>query len=1003
MLPPASRIRMDPGYRARKNPSDDADLDFLAVGSALRIMQLNVEGLSAAKRCVIQTLAEKHHVDVVCLQETHVNVDESSRFAISGFDVISYSLHAKHGRATYVRSDISDAAQVSSSPCCDVIRVGGYHIANVYKPPTEHWSNTNQLPVLPHPAVLVGDFNSHHPDWGYQESDLNGESLQDWASSNDLLLVHDTKQRGTFHSARWQRDYSPDLCWISTTDGRPQPASSMVLDDFPHSQHRPSVIHIGLQLPIIRGVKRRRWNFRKADWARYTLATERSIPLIPVNKISVQESYQRFCGAVQKAAHHSIPRGFRPTYIPCLDEECRVLLKQYEESGDADIADHLIESLDAARRHRWEELTSQMNFTHSSRKSWALIRRLGAAQQPPKSSHPPVSANAVAAHLIQVAKAPHNKKFERQVRSQGRILLQQSTDKSLPPPFTTDEITAALQKTKPATAPGYDNIHVEFLKYLGPKARTWLSNFFSRIMTTHTIPKVWRKAKVIAVDKPGKDPNLAASYRPISLLSVCYKLLERLALQRISPTVEGLLSPDQAGFRKDRSTCDQVAALTSYIENGFQQQLKTGAVFLDLTAAYDTVWHTGLLYKLSKSMPYWFIRLVELLLSNRRFRVHMGSDTSSWRLQRNGLPQGSVLAPVLFNLYTNDLPVTNARKFTYADDICLASQGQFFSELECSLSSDLTRMSHYCRQWRLKPSTAKTVSSVFHLHNASATRDLSVSLDGQRLRHDRHPTYLGVTLDRTLSYREHLTKTAGKLKNRNNLLMKLSGSSWGANADTLRSSALALCYPAAEYCAPVWSRSAHTSLVDVQLNSTMRLISGTLRPTPLPWLPVLANIEPPALRRKAATDKLVEKVIAHDTWPIYSDIFFPPPQRLTSRKPLWQDLQPVDIKSRWRENWKSAKVVNSHLVVDPTIRQPGFVLPRQQWSLLNRFRTAQGHCGACRKKWRLTDTDLCSCGETQTMSHIVDSCPLTKLNGGLSQLHTAVDDALIWLTNYGSS
>ena len=113
---------------------------------------------------------------------------------------------------------------------------------------------------------------------------------------------------------------------------------------------------IGLQLPIIRGVQRRRWNFRKADWASYTLATERSIPLIPVNNISVEESYQRFCGAMQKAARHSIPRGFRPTYTPCLDEECQDLLKQYEESGDPDIADHLIESLDAARRHRWEEL-----------------------------------------------------------------------------------------------------------------------------------------------------------------------------------------------------------------------------------------------------------------------------------------------------------------------------------------------------------------------------------------------------------------------------------------------------------------------------------------------------------------------------------------------------------------------------------------------------------------------------------------------------------------------
>ena len=81
------------------------------------------------------------------------------------------------------------------------------------------------------------------------------------------------------------------------------------------------------------------------------------------------------------------------------------------------------------------------------------------------------------------------------------------------------------------------------------------------------------------------------------------------------------------------------------------------------------------------------------------------------------------------------------------------------------------------------------------------------------------------------------------------------------------------------------------------------------------------------------------------------------------------------------ENWKSAQVVNSHLVCDPTIRQPGFDLPRQQWSPLNHFRTEQGHCGACRSKWRLTDTDQCPCGETQTMSHIVESCPLTKLNG----------------------
>ena len=115
----------------------------------------------------------------------------------------------------------------------------------------------------------------------------------------------------------------------------------------------------------------------------------------------------------------------------------------------------------------------------------------------------------------------------------------------------------------------------------------------------------------------------------------------------------------------------------------------------------------------------------------------------------------------------------------------------------------------------------------------------------QLLKHERYPVYLGVTL----SYRQHLQKTAAKVKTRNSLLSKLAGSTWGANATTLRTSALALCYSAAEYCCPLWSRSAHTGLVDAQLNSTMRLISSTLRPTQVAWLPVLSNITPPNIRR----------------------------------------------------------------------------------------------------------------------------------------------------------
>ena len=115
------------------------------------------------------------------------------------------------------------------------------------------------------------------------------------------------------------------------------------------------------------------------------------------------------------------------------------------------------------------------------------------------------------------------------------------------------------------------------------------------------------------------------------------------------------------------------------------------------------------------------------------------------------------------------------------------------------------------------------------------------------------------------------------------------------------------------------------------------------------------------------------------------------------RRPIWADTTPVDQSAQWEEDWLSAAVINSHLVCHPTIQQPGFNLPRHSWTLLNRFRTGQGPCRANMHKWGLASSPLCDCREQQTMAHIVDSCPLTKLDGGLLSLHEADDNAIIWL------
>ena len=148
-------------------------------------------------------------------------------------------------------------------------------------------------------------------------------------------------------------------------------------------------------------------------------------------------------------------------------------------------------------------------------------------------------------------------------------------------------------------------------------------------------------------------------------------------------------------------------------------------------------------------------------------------------------------------------------------------------------------------------------------------------------------------------------------------------------------------------------------------------------------------------------DKVVSKASLHPEWGLHKDLTCHPPKRLKSRHPLWEDMVPIDIAARWREDWRSANVVNSTLLEVPVIQQPGFLLFRRLWSLLNRFRTGQGPVKRVLKKWGLASSHLYVCGEPQTMSHIVDSCPNTRMTGGMATLHKADDISIDWLTTYG--
>ena len=167
----------------------------------------------------------------------------------------------------------------------------------------------------------------------------------------------------------------------------------------------------------------------------------------------------------------------------------------------------------------------------------------------------------------------------------------------------------------------------------------WLNEFLNICYRHIRIPKQWRHASVTSLLKPRKPETSPRSYRPISLLCTTYKLLERILLTRIEPIADKLLPKEQAGFRKGCSTVDQMAKLTETIKDAFDKKEITGSVLIDLTAAYETVWHHGLRVKLQRMLTSnHLINFIMELLYTRSFTLFTsdGQKSRSFRL-KNGV------------------------------------------------------------------------------------------------------------------------------------------------------------------------------------------------------------------------------------------------------------------------------------------------------------------------------------------------------------------------------
>lgn len=400
--------------------------------------------------------------------------------------------------------------------------------------------------------------------------------------------------------------------------------------------------------------------------------------------------------------------------------------------------------------------------------------------------------------------------------------------------MTEGEVQAALKSSKNMKAPGNDGIFNLVLKKLSGKAYRFLATIFTRCFQLHHFPTRWKLGKVIPILKPGKDPTAPSSYRPITLLSAVSKLFERLLMDRMMPHIEehNIIIPEQFGFQKGHSTVHQVVRVENIIQRNKALSNNTAMVLLDVEKAFDNVWHDGLIHKLVQAnFPTYIIKMVRSYLSNRTFQVHLAGAKSELQEVAAGVPQGSVLGPILYNLYTSDVPPLPAgcSLALYADDSAILANGRTPTHYRSRLQQGVTTYVSYLTSWKIKVNEAKTQAIVFR-HRLSPKLlpppDCFIRVNGCPVDWSNEAGYLGITIDDKLNYRAHTDKLKqrcmGLLKSLYPLICRRSRLSRQNKLAVFKM----IIAPVVNYAMPVWGLCAETHKKKLQVvqNKLLRTI-----------------------------------------------------------------------------------------------------------------------------------------------------------------------------------
>ena len=301
-----------------------------------------------------------------------------------------------------------------------------------------------------------------------------------------------------------------------------------------------------------------------------------------------------------------------------------------------------------SQNYSWRKYVSTLNSNTEDAKVWKKVDKIKGKYQPKPPPtlkvngttliKPKEVATALAEHYASASvktKIPIARRItEHRSREEGPPFSMRGGHPDnvlLNAPFTINEMEIQLDQCKDS-APGPDDITISMIKHLTTPAKHTLLKVLNKLWEARVYPEQWSKEIKLPFLKPGKDPNLPSSYRPISLTSCICKLFERMVNHRLMWFLKknNILCPEQPGSRKHRSTMDALTQLTCHIEKGFKEKKHTVAVFFDLEKAYDTVWRAeSLNYMHEMGLRGNLPAFAEGFLSSREFCVRVGPPTQN--------------------------------------------------------------------------------------------------------------------------------------------------------------------------------------------------------------------------------------------------------------------------------------------------------------------------------------------------------------------------------------